>query len=939
MGKGNVFSLLDPRLQRVIKQHGYSEPTLVQELAIPLILNDYSVLITAPTGSGKTEAALFPVMSKIIGNRLAGIRALYITPLKSLNRDVFNRMARIASDVGLSLSVRHGDSSSAEKKTFLKKPPSIAIMTPETFYLLLSSAPFRRALRYLEYVIIDEVHELISSKRGVELSLAVERVDAFYSKKKVKIIALSATLSKPSLIAQLIMGHRVYRVVDAGQVVKRYSIDVDLFCNDECVNSSSHELNDLRTNYIVDIISRVRGNVLLFTNTRDTAEVLGAALRQKMGDLVRVHHGSLSREERVESEQYFREGKARLLIATSSLELGIDIGRIDLVIQYMSPRQALKLVQRVGRASHRYDLTSRGIILAAANVFDIMESAVIAARAMRGDLESPYVHAHALDALIHQITGMVIEKGSLSLLEAYNVITRSRFYENLDFDEFIQALQIADAVGVIRLRDNLLKLGPRSKSYYFSTTMITETHQYDVIDIVSGKKIGVLDEEFVATLNKGDVFVLAGRVWEVVDIAEDRVKVVIKRDFEKLMPPAWEGELIPVEYGVAREVGSIFRRYVKEGESVLEKYPLSDRARRFVETKLNRYLERVGVLPSDRVCVVEHYGDIFIIYSFLGSRGNKALEYLLSSYIAETEGYNPSVSSTPYVVAVRLPSRRPVSYIRNIIHEVINLGGDEVVELVKKAIRRSKTFEWVLYKVGVRSGVIPSEQRDLSLVKRVLRRIADTVLGEEALREILVRKIDLKALLTFINDLKSGRRELMLIELREASAITEDATSEARFSDKIVTKQIPSTILAEAVKRRLSRKEVYLVCMMCGSLVKTTISEIDDKPRCPRCGSGLIAPFTNIDEARRIAVLVRKRKTRSSLSRQETRLLRSAYERANIVIDYGRKGIEALSWLGVGPSTARKVLRKLVLSEEAFYKALIEAEIQFHKYKHKLSRK
>ena len=937
MQQDNVFSLLGTRLSKVLSKYGYREPTPVQSAAIPLILSGYSVLIASPTGSGKTEAALFPVMSMILRNRLSGIRALYITPLKSLNRDIFQRMASIAEEVGLSLRVRHGDSRASEKKEFLRNPPAIAIMTPETFYLLLSSESFRRSLRYLEYVIVDEVHELLSSKRGVELSLAIERVDALYSKKHLKIIALSATLSNPFDVARLIMGHRLFRVIDASRLVKRYAIEVNAPCPKESCSDSLESLN-ARVNYIADKVVSSRGNVLLFTNTRDTAEVLGALLRSRLGNIVRVHHGSLSRDERLESETYFRDGKVRLLIATSSLELGIDIGRVDLVIQYLSPRQASKLVQRVGRASHKLGLVSRGIIVASPNVFDILESAVIAARAMRGNLEDLYIHMNALDALIHQVVGLVIERGSIKLLDAYNIVTRSKFYENLDIDQFIQAISVADSVGILRFNGNKIKLGPRSKSYYFSTTMITETKQYDVIDSVSGKKIGVLDEEFVATLDRGDVFVLAGRVWEVIDIATDIVRVIPRRDTERLIPPAWEGELIPVEYGVAREVGSILRRF-KENNSVLEDYPLSEHAKALVARKLMNYLKDIGELPSDRSCIIEHYGDVFIIYSFLGSRGNKALEYLISAYIAEIEGFNPSTASTPYVVAVRLPSRRSASYVRQILQGLMMLSDKELIDLVKRAVKRSKTFEWALYRVSVRSGAIQHEVADTTLLKRTLRRLADTILGEEAFREILVRKIDVNALLQFINELRKGIRKLRIIELRNVSILAEDAVSEARFSDKIIAKQLPSTIIAEAIKRRLSRKEVYLVCLMCGSIRRALISNIEDTPKCEECGSRMLAPFTSIEEAKKIANIVRKRQQLRTLTKSEARLLREAYERANIVLNYGKKGVEALSWIGIGPSTARRVLKKLVFGEEAFYKALIEAEVQFHKYKHKLQRK
>jgi ATP-dependent Lhr-like helicase len=934
MVQNNAFSLLHERLRKVIERFGYKEPTAVQREVIPIVLRGYSVLVSAPTGSGKTEAAFFPVMSKILEERLTGIRALYITPLRSLNRDIFHRLTQIGDSVGVSISLRHGDSSEREKQEFLRNPPAIAIMTPETFYLMLSVKRFQQSIKYLEYIIIDEVHELLSSKRGVELSLALERAETLYSVKKIKIIALSATLDRPYDVARYIMGYRAFKVVDLRSLMKNYSIRVK---TPRTHGSDSTEMDD-RIKFIADIIRSAHGKVLVFTNTRDTAEVLGALLRKELGDIVRVHHGSLSKDERIRGEKEFREGRVKALVATSSLELGIDIGEVNLVVQYMSPRQALKLAQRVGRASHKVGLVSRGIIVASNNVFDILESAIIAARTMRGNIENLYIHENALDALMHQLVGLVIEQGEIEITRAYNIITRSKFYENLDFDTFNQLVQIGEAIGILRVRSGKIRQGPRSKSYYYSTTMITESKQYNVIDISSSSKIGALDEEFVATLDKGDMFVLAGRLWEVVDISNDSVKVVPRRDSEKLFPPAWEGELIPVESGVAREVGSVLRR-ILTNNNALNSYPLDTESKKYIIEKIRNYLSRIGILPNDKDIVIEHYGDIVIIYSFLGSRANKALEYLLANYISQIEGYNPATASTPYIVVVKFSSIRPSIYVKTLLEGITRLNDEEVYRLVVDAVKKSKLFDWILFRVALRSGAVNRSIKDQSMLRRVLVRLRDTILGEEALREIFVRKIDFVKLQEFIDELRRGKKRLKIVELRNASPLAEDAINEARFSDKVVAQQLPSTLIAEAVKRRLSKKEVTLICLMCGNSYKARIENLPDKPSCPRCGSRLLYPAKNQEEEKEIRRLLVRRTNKNKLRREEVKKLQSIYEKADIVLNYGRKGIEALMWIGVGPATARKVLQKIVFGEEAFYRALIEAEINYHKYKHKIEKK
>ncbi len=910
--------LLGDFVARVLRSIGYSRPTPVQEKAIPAILSGNNVLVVAPTGSGKTEAALFPVFKKLAGSRPGAIKAVYVTPLRSLNRDIFTRMSLVGRALGIQIEVRHGDSSAGEKRRFLKNPPHVMITTPESFYFLLSVPEFRRAIRELRYVIVDEAHEILASKRGAELSLAIERVEKYYTRQRLQIIGLSATVAKPRFFARRLFSWRSYVVVEDLQR-KIIKVDVD--------GHSSHEK-------VVELVARYvassKGKVIVFVNTRDTAEVIGARLKEILGEKeVEVHHGSLSRDLRLRVEEEFKKGRVKAVVATSSLELGIDVGSVDLVIQYMSPRQVVKLTQRVGRAGHGYGAPSRGVIVSTPNLFDVLESAVIAARASRGNLEETPFYAKPFDALIHQVVGTVLELGEVQVNELYELVTRSAFYRDMSIDEMEALLGFMEYIGVIRVRNGVARPGRRARSYYYQTTMIPDTRQYSVIDIETSKKIGILDEEFVATLDRGNVFVLSGNVWEVVSVDDNAVRVKRTRS-TNLLPPSWEGDLIPVEYGVAREVASILRR-LRKGCDVLDSYPLSSALRDHV----CKVVKDAELLPGDDTLLVEHYRDTLVLHVSLGSRGNMAFEYLLAALVEDITGYPPETTSTPYVVALRVNSRDAVHLARNLVAILRKLGSDEVEELVVRSLRRSRVYKWTLLHVALRSGAV-SRDAKLSEVKRLISALSETPLGSEALKEIRVKKVDIGLLEKFLLRLKKGEVKVVIRDREGFSRLALEALGESRFPERLRSQALPSTVLSEVVKRKILKRRIILVCMRCGATRSVTIGALPERPRCESCGSGLLAPVYSEEEAKNIKKIILKVKRGKKLSRGERETLRRYMEAADLVLSYGRKAIEALSYTGVGPATARSVLQKLVFGEHQFYRALVEAEARYHQYKHKL---
>ncbi|MEM0286303.1 MAG: DEAD/DEAH box helicase, partial [Candidatus Methanomethyliaceae archaeon] len=406
------MSLSKP-IQRLLEEKGFTEFTEPQKKAIPLILEGKNVLIIAPTGTGKTEAAFLPILDMLIreGKR-SGISVLYITPLRALNRDLMDRLYWWCSRLDLKVSVRHGDTESKERGKQAISPPDILITTPETLQAILPGKRLRKHLSKIKWIIVDEVHEFTNDKRGSQLSIALERIRKI-TEKEPQIIGLSATIGSPEEVAKFLVGvGRECEIVhvpvakDMKLSVEMPDIkDVDLKLAEKIATFPEVAA---RLRLMRELIDENR-STLIFTNTRSEAEVLASRFRiWDINSPISIHHGSLSKSSRVEAETGLKRGELKGVVCTSSLELGIDIGTIDLVIQYNSPRQVTRLLQRVGRSGHWVGGTSKGVIVAL-DSDDALESIVIARRALREELEKVEIVEKPLDVLTHQIAGLIIE--------------------------------------------------------------------------------------------------------------------------------------------------------------------------------------------------------------------------------------------------------------------------------------------------------------------------------------------------------------------------------------------------------------------------------------------------------------------------------------------------------------------------------------------------
>src|SRR2546430_12990279 len=414
----------------------------MQVAAIAKISLGLDLLVVAPTGSGKTEAALLPVLESIQEARQPGIQVLYITPLRALNRDMVDRLQRLVTSTKLTVAVRHGDTPTSDRRKQAATPPNVLITTPETLQAILSGKIMQHHLKAVQYVIIDEVHQFAHDRRGIQLTIGLQRLRRI-TDHNFQRIGLSATIGHPEAIASVFGDEKPLEVLHS-DLEKQYEYHL------EWPRPIDKDFEAARNLYITpeaaaglsaidDSLDESRSS-LVFVNARPLAELLGSRLAMVRQD-VAVHHGSLPREERERVESGFKSAEIKGLVTTSTLELGIDIGTVDKVLQYNSPRQVTSLIQRVGRSGHTLGRPSRGLILAVSSD-DALQSLAAVQAAQEGDLEPLHIHRLALDVLAHQIVGSALDQGGTApWSEILSTIRTSEPFREL---EDVQADRVAE---------------------------------------------------------------------------------------------------------------------------------------------------------------------------------------------------------------------------------------------------------------------------------------------------------------------------------------------------------------------------------------------------------------------------------------------------------------------------------------------------------------
>lgn len=922
----NVFQLLDARLYKEIVKLGFQTPTPIQTLSIQRILEGESLLLIAPTGHGKTEAAFFPLLHRLLtqGNISEGVHVLWVTPLRALNRDILRRLVVIAKQLEIDVEVRHGDTKPAKRRRQTLKPPKLFITTPETLQALLAGKRIREHLRKVQCVIIDEIHELAASKRGVQLMVALERLRELTGFDFQR-IGLSATVGNQQEIRAFLSGGQNVSIIESKATKEtRFQIEYSPFSYDEAdespLDGPAKRIFQLATEHT---------STLIFCNERQTAEALALRLAKFHGKDYGVHHGSLSREARIEAEKKFKEGIIPYLVCTSSLELGLDIGSVDLVIQFGSPRQVIRLLQRVGRSGHQLDQDSNGVIVTT-RFDDICESLVIVELALEAKLETPPIHYNALDILAHQLVGLAIEYKTITNQRAFEIIKRATPYQSIAPDTIHQVVEYLQKEGLLARDDVILRPRRKSYQYYFENlSVIPDIPYHRVVNMATRKSIGRLDTGFAEEYGQtGNVLVLRGRPWEVVKQDEEYVYVAPINQTKGRIP-RWIGELIPVPENVVEGVSKLWDYLSKNCEApdaLVFNINLDSSAKDVLVKTVAKQLQE-GFIPNTNMFYVEIGHEIVVIHSCFGTRINETLGRLLAALLTSQLGIEIAFHADQYRILFRFERGEGYAVGEAICEGLASLEPEHMNELLELILLRSPYFARRFLHIARRFGVVSHEAKLRSAqLLRMIQYFTGTPLITEALREFYVDKLDIENTHQLLEAIQRNEIVIKRLYLRRPSPFARQIM--ARFGE-FLEPETPEAYILEQTKNRLLNRQVRLVCLHCGQWSSVhTIRHLDENPQCRKCGSRLIAGVFPSDQL--LEQAIRHHRAGMKLTPEENRALRKGRENANVVLNYGKLALIAMAGRGIGPTVVKRILAgSHERSESEFYRLILENEKQF----------
>ncbi len=939
----NTFAQLHRPIRAHLEKVGLEEPSDIQRISIPSILQGKNVLVIAPTGTGKTLASVLPIFNMFLERRSAGetkgISILYVTPLRALNRDILRRLTDIGKELDIKVQVRHGDTPTSTRVLQAKLPPEMLVTTPETLQAILPGRRMREHLKGVRWVVVDEIHELATDERGVQLSLALERLEHLTGRAFQR-VGLSATVGEEEKVGKFLAGTDRSVTVAKSEELRLVRIDV------QYVPPTSADLKDsdkfglppttiARAKKTAEIISE-KQSTLVFTNTREQAEAVGSQLHVLKPELqVRVHHGSLSREIREEVEKGFQDGSVKGVICTSSLELGMDIGRVDYIVQYMSPRMSTRLIQRIGRSGHTLRGLAKGTVIGAW-ADDLLEAAVLAANARSGRIERTIIHDKALDVLAHQIVGIALDLKRVKLGELYEIVHGSYPYRDITGEELHRLVKFLDSVGIIRLFDGVTSARfPRTFRYYYENlSVIPDVKRFDVFDFFRKRRIGTLDQDFVARKCKGGtVFIIHGQTWKIINVNEEKLTVEVEPTAPTLDAiPSWEGEIIPVSFETAQEVGRLRAIIASKLEDlaglreIQEQLQLTDAALNKVSETVKSQVKHFP-LPTDTQIIMEKFENCVVIHACFGSTVNDTIAMILASMLSAKYGVNVATQTDPYRIAIICPFKIEPE---TVALELSKFTPDDVEKVLIESLQSSDLFAWRHWHVARRFGIVERKTDYKSIRSRMLvRAMKDTPVNWETQREVLLEKFDLPATKDIFRKLQAREITIDVASEREESC----SPFATPIIDKIIPHDllrpaVPSKSLTDIVRERLLAETVRLVCIFNGDWdAVRVVGELREKIRCPRCSSTLIAATYMANDA--LLGVVKKKKKNAKLTAEEEHNWRQAWLSASLVQTKGKEAVVVMSGRGVGPATATRVLRRLHRTQEDLYVDILKAEREY----------
>ncbi len=885
------------------KKAGFNKLTTIQKKALPVLSRQINALLVAPTSSGKTESAIIPIFTILALQKNLGIRVIYITPLRALNRDVQRRIVKYAELEGLKVEVRHGDTSSSAKKKMITNPPDILITTPETLAIILTNEKMLNIMKNLQWVIVDEIHELFSNERGAHLALSLERLQAITGNEITR-IGLSATIGNLKVAAKFVAGTDRKCAIIIDNSIREYDIGVKF------IKGSLNDVAKFTGDYVKD--NHPHDSVLLFTNTRDEAEYISTVMKNNTTSVkVDVHHGSLSKDVREETESRLRSGVAGIVVCTSSLELGIDIGSVELVIHNGSPRQVSKLMQRIGRSRHNIKQSAKGLLVTN-NPDDELEAIAIIRRMRLNSIEKQSMHEMSLDVLAHHLVGLAFQYKNVSIDEAYKIVTKAYPFRKLMLCDLESCLNILDSNRIINYdRDKSIfwKKYKAYKYYFENISTIPDVLKFEVVDIVSKKIIGSLDQKFVGDYgDKGNVFVLKGSQWRILAVDDSKLRLNVEPMHGAAVNiPYWVGEMIAVDYETAVEVGKL-RRMTLEGKTCVD------------NTVIQMFYKELQYIPDDNTIVIEssRQRNAVVIHACFGTKTNNTLSTLLSTILSSKLGYMVESRSDAYRIILSSNARISKQHIIDCFCDEYDLEAVIVISLTN-----THNVNWRTWQVAKRFGLIDKKAvYDKKVARLIYDRYSKTAISKEALRELMHDKYDILLTSSTLERIKKNKIKVIWYDVEKFSELSKPILERStRFSATPLS--IEQGVI-ELVKERLQKTRHKLICIRCGKWERVMITkDVPDKLQCTRCRSQLITNTYVTDYE--LATIIKTKLKGGNLSADDKHKFDRAWKTASLIHNFGKKALLVLSGYGVGVDTAARVLRNFVDDSE-IYKQIHEAE-------------
>ncbi len=809
--EAELLNILNP----IVKQWFFSKFrtfSLPQLFGVMEIHSRNNLLVSAPTGATKTLTGFLSILNELVDSSEKGILedkiyCVYISPLKALNEDIrinliepLKEMEEMAGKrFGIRIAVRTGDTTSYEKSKMLKNPPHILITTPESLAIVLSSSRFINLLGKVDWCIVDEIHALAENKRGVHLSVSLERLQKLSP--AMTRTGLSATIAPLEEISKFLVGYdkgelRNCTVADV-QFVKKMDLKVlspvpDLIDSEHA--TMHHQMYEL-----IDRLIQTHRTTLIFTNTRSATERVIDYLKEKFPKnyapaepTIGAHHGSLSKTMRHGIEKRLREGKLKAVVSSTSLELGIDIGYIDLVILLGSPKSVARAIQRIGRSGHKLHDTSVGRIIVL-DRDDLVECSVLLKSAVEKKIDRIHIPTNCLDVLAQQIDGIAIAE-KIHTKELFELVKKSYCFKDLKYKDFVEVIDYLsgryisledrniyakiwhdEATGMIGRKGRLGRV-------IYMTNIGTIPDETFVTVKMGEQPIGRIDEAFLERLKRGDVFVLGGEKYEFL-YSKGMVAYVSSSVYRPPTIPSWFSEMLPLSFDLAMDIGK-FRRLMEEKfrhnktkqETIdfINNYLYVDK--NAADSIYNFFKEQFlyAEIPHDKKIIVEFYNaddkKYAVFHTLFGRRVNDCLSRAAAFAISRTQHTDVEIGVTDngfyFGYTKNINVMNAFKLIKSDKFDLLLNAAIERTEVLKRRFRHCASRALMIlreYK-GHRKRVGRQQVSSMILMSAVRRISKDFCILKEARREVLEDLMDIENAKKIIKKIEN--KEIKIKEIR-----------------------------------------------------------------------------------------------------------------------------------------------------------------------------